>query len=398
MNPAEQKIIIIAYWHDPRFRKKAGGLIRMYELADNLTDLGHHVKLVLPDLGFPQQQTHAEVVKIPLLDIPFLRPVSFHILSTLYLLYACSNHVKILYVRQMNSFLPLVVARLYGVCSVFEIPNDPYLGYDLVIKYKRCLFRGIDRLCMHLCSHIIVLSEWSKRRLHAREKIAVDKILVSPSGTDTTLFHPLEKKAACLKLGFDPSYRYVGFTGTFLSHQGVEKLIEAAPAIIRKIPKIKFVLVGDGPMRSSWEKAVQDKDLEDYFHFEGYVPYRSVPDYIGVMDVCVAPHHYGTNQASPVKIFDYMASGRPIVATDIDVVREIIAGSGCAILTDPHSMEDFACGVITLLENVPMSEHMGVKGRLFAQEHYDRKKLTGKLFCRVFLSLGDRKCDGQLMY
>ena len=47
-------IILIAYWHDPRFKKLTGGLIRMFELADNLTKLGHDVTLILPKLGFPK--------------------------------------------------------------------------------------------------------------------------------------------------------------------------------------------------------------------------------------------------------------------------------------------------------------------------------------------------------
>lgn len=54
MNPTNMKLrfFIIAYWHDPRFKKKVGGLIRMFELADNLTQLGHHVTLILPKIGF----------------------------------------------------------------------------------------------------------------------------------------------------------------------------------------------------------------------------------------------------------------------------------------------------------------------------------------------------------
>jgi len=152
-------IVIIAYWHDPRFKNKAGGLIRMYSLADNLTDLGHHVTMVLPKLGFPQTQTHAHVIAIPFLDLPFLRPLSFHLLSSLCLLYLGLEKVDRMYVRQMNSFLPLLIARLYGIFAYFEIPNDPYIGYSSIGRYKRRMVKGIDRFCMRLCNKIVVLSE-----------------------------------------------------------------------------------------------------------------------------------------------------------------------------------------------------------------------------------------------
>ena len=374
------KILIVAYWHDPRFKKKPGGLIRMFELADNLTDLGHHVTLVLPKLGFPQTQTHARVVAIPFLDLPFLRPLSFHFLSSICLLFLCLKKVNIMYVRQMNSFLPLLIARLYGIFAYFEIPNDPYIGYSLIGKYKRRLVKGIDSFCMRLCDKIVVLSEWSKKRINTLGGIPLSKILVFPSGTDTELFHPMKKEDCCLKLGLDPSCRYVGFIGSFLVYQGINLLIDAAPLILKKIPDTLFLLVGDGPMRTDWEKKVQGKALQDNFIFTGHVPYRNVPNYIGAMDVCVAPHQGETNQASPVKLFDYMASGRPIVASDIEVVREIVADSGCAVLVVPKRAEDIAKAIITLLRYNNLRKDLSVKGRDYAVDHYDRRKLTAALF------------------
>lgn len=373
-------ILIIAYWHDPSFKKKPGGLIRMFELADNLLALGHGVTMVLPKLGFPKTQTRARVVEIPFLDLSLLRPLCFHFLSTLYILCSCLRRIDRIYVRQMNSFLPLLIARLYGIFSYFEIPNDPYIGYSLIGKYKRWLIKIIDRLCMTLADRNVVLSDWSKKRLYALGQIPLEKIMVFPSGTDTDLFRPMEKEVSCHELNLDPSYYYIGFIGSFLAYQGVDTLIEAAPLVLEKIPHARFLLVGDGPMREEWEKTIQIKGLQNHFIFTGHVPYRQVPTYIGAMDVCVAPHHRETNQASPVKLFDYMASGRPIVASDIDVVREIIADSGCAILTAPDKSEDLAGGILSLLEDRRLRLDMAERGRKYAIEHYDRKKLTKHLF------------------
>src|SRR5271157_4029806 len=103
-------IFIIAYWHDCRFKKKKGGLIRMFSLADNLTKLGNDVTMILPKLGSPKEQTIAKVIEIPFIDVPILRPVSFHFLSSLFLLWSLKD-ASLIYVRQMNSFLPLLIAR-----------------------------------------------------------------------------------------------------------------------------------------------------------------------------------------------------------------------------------------------------------------------------------------------
>lgn len=352
----------------------------MFELADNLMELGHHVTMVLPKLGFPQTQTLARVVAIPFLDLPFLRPLSYHLFSSICLIFLCVKKVDFIYIRQMNSFLPLLIAKLYGKSSYFEIPNDPYIGYPLLNICKQWPVKLIDKVCMCLCDRVVVLSEWSKSRINTIAGIPLSNILVFPSGTDTELFHPMEKEYACQNLGLDPTFNYVGFIGSFHAYQGIDILINAAPLVIEKIPDTRFLLVGDGPMRKAWEKKVQEIGIQDNFIFMGYVPYREVPNYIGAMDVCVASHQGETNQASPVKLFDYMASGRPIVASDIDVVREIIDESGCAILTPPGNSEDLARGILTLIEDRKLRIDMAESGRKYAVEHYDRKILTKGLF------------------
>lgn len=374
------KILIVAYWHDPRFKKKPGGLIRIYELADNLTAMGHHVTMVLPNLGFPQTQTRAHVVTIPFLDFPILRPFSFHLISTIYIFCICLKKMDRIYVRQMNSFLPLMIANIFGIFSYFEIPNDPYIGYSLIGKSKRWLVKIIDQICMNLADQNVVLSHWSKNRLNTIGGISLSKIIVFPSGTDTDLFHPMEKEIACQNLGLDLYNKYVGFIGSFLEYQGIDTIIEAAPMILAESPISKFLLVGDGPMRTAWEMKIQEKGLQDHFIITGHIPYRDVPTYLGAMDVCVAPHHKDTNQASPVKLFDYMAAGRPIVASDIDVVREIIGNSGCALLTAPNCPDEFARNIATLLSNEALRKEMAENGRMYAVKEYDRKILTEHLF------------------
>ncbi|MDD5169199.1 MAG: glycosyltransferase family 4 protein [Syntrophales bacterium] len=372
-------VLIIAYWHDPRFKKKPGGLIRMYELADNLIGMGHNVTLMVPNLGFPETQTQAKVIAVPFLDLSIIRPLSFHLLSTLCLFFMCIKGLQLIYVRQMNSFLPLAMAKLWGILSYFEIPNDPYIGYSFVGKYKRPLVEIIDRISMRLANRIIVLSEWSKRRIVDMGGLPATKMLVFPSGTDTSLFHPMNKEEACRKIGLDSSLHYIGFIGSFLAYQGIDILIEAAPLVLEKNPDTRFLLVGDGPMRSVWSEAGHEKGLNEHFIFTGHIPYHKVPDYIGAMDICVAPHHRETNQASPVKLFDYMACGRPIIASDIDVVREIIAESGCAILFEPYNYQQLADNILSLLDNPSLSNALGEKGREFAVANYDRKKLTARL-------------------
>jgi glycosyltransferase involved in cell wall biosynthesis len=133
-------------------------------------------------------------------------------------------------------------------------------------------------------------------------------------------------------------------------------------------------------MKDIWKSRAREKGLENHFVFTGHVPYRQVPVYLGAMDVCVAPHHEDTNQASPVKLFDYMAAGRPIVASDLDVVQEIINNSGCATVIPPNNDKELSKAILAIILDPIKRNQMSHKGREFAVIHYDRKHLTKSLF------------------
>ena len=377
------RIFIIAYYHDSRLKKKAGGLIRMFELADNLIKQSHDVRMLLPRIGSPETQTLAQVTTIPLIDIPVLRPLFFHLLSSFYLFSTVWGKADLLYVRQMNSFLPSLIARITGRRTIYEIPNDPFIDYQNLSPIKRLLAQTMDYLSIALSEKVVVLSEWSKSRLHELGKVENDKILIMPSGTDTELFTPLSKEDCCRKLDLDSSFYYVGFIGTFLSCQGVDTLISAAPAILRQYPQTRFLLVGDGPMLQEWVSMVETNNLKDAFIFTGQVPYKEMPNYIGAMDICVAPHKKDSNQASPVKLFDYMACGRPIVASDIAVVREITAKAECAILFNPGDHDDLARVIVSLIENSGNQNRLGTNGRAYAEAEYDRYSIIKKCIERL---------------
>ena len=159
---------VFAYWHDPRFKRNVGGLIRIFDLADNLIELGHGVTLFLPKIGYPQKQTAAKVVEIPFIDLPILRPLSFHLVAIMALLFKLRNHPALLYIRQMNSFAPMLIAKIFKIPSFFEIPNDPFLAYRSKGPIRRFFEKTIDKYSIKFSDRIVVLSEWSKPGTYCR--------------------------------------------------------------------------------------------------------------------------------------------------------------------------------------------------------------------------------------
>ena len=161
--------------------------------------------------------------------------------------------------------------------------------------------------------------------------------------------------------------------------EGIETLIRAAPSVTEAQPAARFLIVGDGPMANIWKRRVQQCAMEDRFIFTGHVPYTDVPYYIGAMDICVAPITADSNQASPVKLFDYMASERPIVASDVPAVREIVGNCGCAELLPAGRAEELARALIELLADHPRQRAMAAAGRKRVVEKFNRAAIADAL-------------------
>ena len=101
--------------------------------------------------------------------------------------------------------------------------------------------------------------------------------------------------------------------------------------------------------------------------------------YIGAMDICVAPISLGSNQASPVKLFDYMACARPVVASDLPVVREIVGSSGCAELVPAGAVEALSQVLVELLADQSRQRAMADAGRKRVVENFSRMAVAEKL-------------------
>ena len=117
-------------------------------------------------------------------------------------------------------------------------------------------------------------------------------------------------------LNLSPTSPIVCFTGSLFPYQGVDLLIRAAPAILARDPAILFLIVGDGPRLRESMDLVKESEVAGSFHFTGRVPYQKVPLYINAADLCVAPKKPILSGYSPLKLYEYMACGKPVIADE----------------------------------------------------------------------------------
>jgi glycosyltransferase involved in cell wall biosynthesis len=228
---------------------------------------------------------------------------------------------------------------------------------------------------------IIAVTPGIKSNLEKGYKIPGEKIFVVSNGANTFLFQPLEQETCRKELGLDLKTPFVCFVGNLAPWQGVEYLIKAASHILSTFPECHFLIVGDGAMKHNLMKLSRELEVEDKFIFTGVIAYDRVPLYINASDICTAPFIFARNAKiglSPLKLYEYMACGKPVVASNISGVYEVLeAGGGIPVL--PENPKALAEGILKLLENPDLRMELGSKGLSYVTENYSWYSVAKKV-------------------
>jgi glycosyltransferase involved in cell wall biosynthesis len=175
-----------------------------------------------------------------------------------------------------------------------------------------------------------------------------------------------ESLALRRRLGLPADAPVVLYSGTFEEYQGLDDLIAAIPAVLATMPGARFVLVGADrasgtPLGGKAEELVRAGILTVVER----QPRSAMPVYLAMADVLVSPRAFGGNL--PLKIFDYLAAGRPIVATDISTHRAVLTGE-TAVLVQPNAGA-LADGILSILRGPSKARELGDAARRYAFEH-----------------------------
>jgi len=160
------------------------------------------------------------------------------------------------------------------------------------------------------------------------------------------------------------------YTGTFEAYQGVDMLIDAAAIVARARPDARVLVVGGEPAQVEAAKArAQSAGASPVMVFTGQQPAKEIPGFVQAADLLVSPRIRGTN--TPLKIYSYLRSGKPIVATNLLTHTQVLTPS-IAKLVDPQP-EPFAAAVIELLGCADERQRLSAAAAAVAHEKYSRE-------------------------
>ncbi|MFA5004890.1 MAG: glycosyltransferase family 4 protein [Candidatus Omnitrophota bacterium] len=380
--------ILLVHPHDI-FDKSEPWTVRILSLAEEFARNNHSVKLCYFPALLGNQKPARKIASIDL--IPLNRtPSPFVFLKNCRLITTMGQWADIIHFQKCHYYasLPAVIAAY--------LKNKP-LHYDWddweeQIWYESCgrglhstfiglSFKLLERILPVLSDSVSCASEHLKE---LTRKLGVDDefIFEAPVGADLEKFHS-GISGAHVKQAYriEENEELVLYIGQLHGAQYVDLFIRAAELVLNKQQNVKFMIVGDGFLKSSLRQLVYDLELQNKVIFTGAVEHDTIPSYIAASSICVAPFRDTavTRCKSPLKIVEYMASGKAIVASNVGEARKMLSGAG--ILTKPGDHKALAEGMSRLLTDKDLREKLGAEARKKAVEQFNWQSTASKIMC-----------------
>ena len=281
-----------------------------------------------------------------------------------------ANRVDFIYERYaLFNYAGIRLARELGVPHILEV-NAP-LAYeqeklrglemkDLARETERNIFRATDRVIVvsRQLQEYVASCGVSESRLHLLPN-AVDPQRFAAAKNQEMIRRQYQLDGKCV----------IGFVGSLKPWHGTETLLEAFREMRPTADNTHLLIVGDGPGRDELERYARNYQLNGAVTFTGNVSYDDIPNYIAAMDITVAPYKpYENFYYSPIKIFEYMIMGKPVVAGKIGQVEEIIVDHETGILFEPGNIQQLAAALAKLASDAPLCHRLGEKARTWVQQ------------------------------
>jgi glycosyltransferase involved in cell wall biosynthesis len=196
--------------------------------------------------------------------------------------------------------------------------------------------------------------------------VPYEKIRVIPNGIDPAIFTNLKGVGEVRSRFAERGEKLVLFVGRLVVEKGVHVLLDAIPKVLQKV-EAKFVIAGDGYLRSEVVKRVAERGLGGKVHVTGYLDTDTIRRLFLAADVCVIPSLY---EPFGIVALEAMAAGCPVVASDTGGLSEIVEHEKTGVKVYPNNPDSLAWGILRVLESKDLAERLKKNMREKVEREY----------------------------
>lgn len=370
------KILMIA--PQPFFQPR-GTPISVLHRLNTLSKLGHEIDLITYHLGQTIPFENVTYHRIP--NIPFIKKIKvgpsktkiivdlFVVIKILKLL--IKNKYDVIHSHEEAGFFGAWFASKLGIMHLYDMHSS--LPQQLTnfkftkIKFLINLFESLERRTIERSDALITICPELFNYVNELYPEKIQVLIENVADNNDVFDQPgLEELDIREKYKLN-SKTIVLYAGTFEPYQGLDLLIESSKTVVANNKNVTFTLVGGNPEQvEHYQQMVKKNKLNDYFVFTGQVKPDMVPRFLDVADILVTPRIEGNN--TPLKIYSYLRSGKPIVATN-HVTHTQVLNNEVAILTDCNA-ESFAEGLLKIIEDEKLRQEIAENAKALAEEKY----------------------------
>jgi len=276
-----------------------------------------------------------------------------------------------------------LAARRAGVPVIIHTIHGPSFG-DFQNAAANLVFRAAEKYAARATTHFVVVADAMKSQYLAAGIGAPEQYTKIFSGFQLEPFLTAENDLALRKrLGIAPEDFVIGKIARLFRLKGHDDLFAVAPELVRRNPKIKFLLVGDGEWRGRFENLARTFGLTNHFIFTGLVPPAEVPRYVGIMDALI---HLSLREGLPRALPQALAAAKPVVAYDGDGAREVCRDGETGFLVKPGDLTSLRNRLLQLAGDSALRETLGRTGQGFVRENFAVEKMVDPIY-NLYLKL-----------
>ena len=342
--------------------------IHINAMVTALRDLGHHVAIVGPQASRTSVVSHGRALARIKRGMPApafeMAQILYNAVSYPHILRAVRRfRPDLVYERYaLYHFAGCAAAKRQALPHILEV-NTPYAS--AWARYYRLYFPPLARrIENHVCRRtdaLVVVTQALKAFLVAQGHPA-GKIVVTHNAIDPSRFRPdVDPGPARAEVGAGPDRLIVGFVGTMNRWQGLPLLVDVIRRVNAEDPRVVFLIVGDGELRGAFQQELARLGLEGAVHFAGRRPHDEIPRYIALFDIALVPH--SNTYGSPMKVFEYFAMGKCVIAPRLGPLQEIVQDGENGVLFPPEDGAALAREILRLSGAPDTRARLGAQAR-----------------------------------
>lgn len=369
------KILLLAL--DVDISASSGDAIHVQSIAKAFSDLGHQVMLLVGASATIEVFPKGVAVRVQRKKFSGL----LRVLDDLYAaiiggIWLGWMGERLIYERRFSCKVGFVVKCL--TCAPLSVEINGLV--DDEVNAQGGKVRRARVWSLQHANQVITVAPGLATALHKRYGVATEKLRVVSNGVDSDLFYPCEMVAAKAQLGFAAQDKIILFAGNFVDWYDFPLLLKAFKLVHQSCPDARLVLVGEGRWRERIEDMIDSLALSRSVFLPGRVTHQIIPEYVAASDVCVAPFTRERNEKidlSPIKLFEYLAGGRSVVASDIGGLARYAADMPSLNLVETGNVKAFADKIIELL--VWPQPLVALAGAEFVRNHYSWRQAATQI-------------------